>query len=277
MSSGIPPGDGGGDESLLSTTSPAYWQGLKVLVVDDHPAYCLLMGGILNQLGLGHEVCREGRAALAAMDVQHFDLILTDCQMPVMDGYAMTREIRCREREALSARIPVIALTSNLGPNEARLCLEAGMDAWLIKPLTFAQLRNVLVYWLADADVRVSKQSGEAHARVVQKTGWPTRAVLVQMFGGNEVVESMLRSLVHEAQQDLRALSSAMVRLDGVATSQHLHRLIGSVAFLGVTSMEKRGIRLMTVVSIDGVAVHARALVQLRQDLVRYLAYLSTL
>lgn len=276
MSSGIPPGNGSGHEPLPPATSPAYWRRLKVLVIDDHPAYCLLMGGILERLGLDYEACRDGRAALAAMDEHHFDLILTDCQMPGMDGYAMTRRVRAQEREAMTTRVPIIGLTSNLGPEEIRLCLEAGMDAWLVKPLTFIQLRNVLVYWLAQADMCVPRPEGEVHAQFTRE-GWPTRAVLVQMFGGGEVLESMLGSLTHEARQDLRALSSAVIRLDEGATVQHLHRLIGSVAFLGVTSLEKRGIRLISAVTRDGVAMHARTLVRLRQDLVRYLAYLSTL
>lgn len=276
MSSGIPPGSRGGDDSRALITVPACWQRLKVLVVDDHPAYCLLMSGTLDRLGLDHQACRDGRAALAALDVQHFDLILTDCQMPLMDGYAMTREIRRREREALSTRLPIIGLTSNLGPDEVRLCMEAGMDAWLIKPLTFLQLHHVLVYWLDQAHVGAFEQGTKAQALVGQK-GWPTRTTLVQMFGRSEVVDSMLGSLIHEARQDLRALSGAVMRLDGAETVQHLHRLIGSVAFLGVTSLEKRGLQLMTRVSGDGVATHARDLIRLRQDLVRYLAYLSAL
>jgi two-component system OmpR family response regulator len=267
------PVDSAGDAPLPANTSPAHWQYLKVLVVDDHPAYCMLMGAILRRLGLGFEVFGDGRAALAALDSQHFDLVLTDCQMPVMGGYAMTREVRRRERAALTEPIPIIALTSSRGPNELRRCLEAGMDACLVKPLTFDQLRNVLLYWLAGGS---APMTSDEHLGMSEKA-WPTRADLVQVFGGAQVLDGMLASLVHEAREDLLALSSAMVHLDAGKTVQHLHRLIGSVAFLGVTPLGARGIQLISAVSQDGVAVHARALFGLRQDLVRYLKYLATL
>lgn len=271
MSSDIPPVDGAGDDPLPSNTSPSHWQGLNVLVVDDHPAYRLLMGAILQQLELGFEACSDGQAALAALNRQPYDLIITDCQMPVMNGYALTREVRRREREAMADPIPIIALTSSLGPNEVRECLDAGINAWLVKPLTFDQLRNVLQYWLPGGTSRVPEAS------CVREMGWPTRALLGQVFGGAQVLDAMLASLVQEARQDLQALSRSMAHLDADKTVQHLHRLIGSVAFLGITALEERGIQLISAVNREGVALHAKALFGLRQDLIRYVKYLGSL
>lgn len=271
MSSDIPPGDGAGDVPLPFVASPAYWQGRNVLVVDDHPTYCLLMGGILQRLGLGFEVCGDGQAALAALDVQRFDLILTDCQMPVMDGFTLTREVRRRERETFADPVPIIALTSSLEPDDVRQCLEAGINAWFVKPLTFTQLRDVLWHWLVGGTAPLSAE------QCIRETGWPTRARLEQVFGGARVLDGMLASLVKETQGDLQALSSAMACLDAGKSVQHLHRLIGGVAFLGVAPLEERGGQLIVAVNRDGVAAHTCALFGLWQDLVRYLKYLTAL
>ncbi|PMX11315.1 MULTISPECIES: response regulator [Pseudomonas] len=271
MSSDIRPVDGAGDDPLPSNASPAHWQDCTVLVVDDHPAYRMMMSAMLQQLGLGCETCGDGQAALAALDGQPFDLILTDCQMPVMNGYALAHEVRRRERESMAEPVPIVALTSNLGPNEVHQCLDAGINAWLIKPLTFGQLRNVLLYWLADGTPLVTDVPR------TREEDWPTRARLVQLFGSAQVLDGMLASLVQEVRQDLQALSHAMAHVDADQTAQHLHRLIGSVAFLGGTPLEARGIQLISAVTRDGVALHARALFGLRQDLVRYVEYLKAL
>jgi len=138
MSSGPIPGDRAGDDLAAQPASTRHWRELKVLLVDDHPAYCLLMGAMLERLGLAFAVCAHGQAALAILDVSRADLIFSDCQMPVMDGYAMTRELRRRELRDGTERVPVIAFTGKLGAREIQQCQAAGVDAWLAKPVTFS-------------------------------------------------------------------------------------------------------------------------------------------
>lgn len=269
MQPGIPSGTGPGQDSSRPPSRRTDWQQLRVLVVEDHPAYRILLGWLLQKLGPGCEVFGDGRAALAAMALRHFDLVLSDCQMPVMDGYAMTREIRRRESAAQVGRVPIIALSANLEPDEIQRCIEAGMDAWRIKPLTFEQLREVLESWLPDLAARDTRRRPTA--------SWPTRASLIETFGSGEVVQRLLFSLVHEVQEDLAALAQAQISQDAAATAQRLHRLVGSVAFLGDARLEGRGRQLIAAVAQEGVAANSHSLSWLHQEVCRYLTYLKAL
>ena len=272
MSSGPIPGDRAGDDLAAQPASTRHWRELKVLLVDDHPAYCLLMGAMLERLGLAFAVCAHGQAALAILDVSRADLIFSDCQMPVMDGYAMTRELRRRELRDGTERVPVIAFTGKLGAREIQQCQAAGMDAWLAKPVTFQQLRQVLGDWLPGPRISETAQPVTA-----VEGRWPSRGRLGQLFGCSEALPGILASLVYEAELDLHALAQATDGLQAQATVEHLHRLIGSVAFFGATPLEMRGHQLIEAISRDGVAMHLQRLLALRSDLMGYLKYLSLL
>ena len=78
---------------------PPHWQYLNVLVVEDHSAYRLLLGWLLQKLGLGHALVTDGFMGLDTFTNRPFDLVISDCRMPFMDGYSMTRAIRQHERE----------------------------------------------------------------------------------------------------------------------------------------------------------------------------------
>jgi|GEM_PF-5138005 len=75
-------------------------------------------------------------------------LVLMDCQMPVLDGYAATTLLRASETESNITRLPVIALTANVMQGDYQKCLDAGMDDYLAKPFDPAELEDKLVYWL---------------------------------------------------------------------------------------------------------------------------------
>ncbi|MBP1127919.1 MULTISPECIES: response regulator [Pseudomonas] len=248
--------------------------GARVLVVDDHGTYRLLLGSLLEKLGVSHLCCSDGRQALKALEALHYDVVITDCCMPVMDGYAMTRELRRRERAARSPACCVLAFTASLGPGDIQRCLACGMDGWLVKPIGLAKLREVLRYWLAAPQVRVGAVepfSLSVHGRR------PTRASLVAMFGSWEMTQPLLVSLIQEARDDLFILKHALACLDGTLTSQRLHRLMGSVAFLGNTGLEPRAVHLIERVNQSGVSDNAVALQDFFWDVEHYLQYLGSL
>ena len=268
MQPGNPPDEGTRCASSSSSVLPAKWHGLTVLVVEDHPAYRFLFGWILQRLGLAFVMVEEGQAALAVIKRQQIDLVLTDCQMPVMDGYTMTRKIRRAEQLSGAARVPIIAFTVTLGPTQIQRCVAAGMDAWLLKPVTFEQLRDTLTDWLL-GNAKSSEPPAHLH--------WPTRASLLDTFGCAATVEQLLQTLVREAHVDLAVVTEARRTRDACAAAQHLHRLIGSVAFLGAGSLETRGVQMIDAVAREGVARHARPLGLLLKDLRGFLNYLSSL
>ncbi|WP_248731100.1 response regulator [Pseudomonas sp. MWU13-2517] len=266
---------GGPPTALPADNLPSHWQDARVLVVDDHATYRLLMSALLDKLGVAHQLVNDGQAALQILATDVFDLVISDCRMPVMDGYTMTRELRRREREAGSERVPVLALTARLEPEDIRLCQACGMDGWLVKPVSLARLRELLRHWLSDTCLH-ARQAPPRHASPPRERR-PTRASLLASFGTWEVVEPLLSSLIHEAHEDLAGLAQAQASLDAALTVHHLHRLVGGVAFLGATELEPQAVWLMDNVQRSGVATCRMALAMFHKDVERYLQYLGKL
>ena len=114
-----------------------------VLVAEDNPTNQVVIARVLSRLGVAHEMAVNGVVALAMLEDQKYDLLLSDFHMPEMDGLQLTKSIRERERDG-SNRLPIIALTADVLPETARLCEAAGMDGYLRKPIEIDRLEGVL-------------------------------------------------------------------------------------------------------------------------------------
>lgn len=121
----------------------------KVLVAEDYPANQLVVQRFLEDLGCEVILVNNGFEAMKAFKNQHFDLIFMDCQMPFMDGYQATEEIRRHEQDQQTGRaIPIVALTAHALAEDEAKCKAAGMDAWVTKPFTRQDLSKTLLNWL---------------------------------------------------------------------------------------------------------------------------------
>jgi CheY-like chemotaxis protein/HPt (histidine-containing phosphotransfer) domain-containing protein len=119
----------------------------RVLVVEDQPLNREVTIGMLSALGLAADTANDGREALQRLAHTHYDAVLMDCEMPVMDGLTATRELRRSAGSA--ARLPVIASTADATPEGRAACMNAGMDDYLTKPFTREALHATLARWLA--------------------------------------------------------------------------------------------------------------------------------
>ncbi|WP_460422053.1 transporter substrate-binding domain-containing protein [Pseudomonas sp. ZL2] len=182
----------------------------RILVVDDLSASRLVLSQQLEFLG--HEVVavENGQSALQAWQGGEFDLVLSDCNMPVMNGYALARGIRRLERGSQSPAIAIVGYTANAMQEERARCLEAGMDECLVKPVALAQL------------VAVIEQLAPRHSfrmQTLQKMTQANTAVLQRML------EELLKNLCEESAllasaveaQDWERIGVALHRLKGVA------------------------------------------------------------
>ncbi len=135
------------DSALGALDSRATLAG-TVLVVEDNPVNRIIATEMLQSLGIEVIEACDGAQALACLAEQPADLVLMDCQMPVMDGYTATQHIREREAELDLPRVPIVALTANAFDEDSVHALAVGMDAHLAKPYTRDQLRDALAVWL---------------------------------------------------------------------------------------------------------------------------------
>ena len=119
----------------------------RVLLVEDNPVNALVAQAGMSQLGLDVTLVSDGQQALDLLvpGPHDFDLVLMDCQMPVLDGVETTRRLRAHEDSIGSPNVPVIALTANAMPQDRRRCAAAGMDDHLAKPFRQEELLAVLV------------------------------------------------------------------------------------------------------------------------------------
>lgn len=162
---------------------------LEILIVDDHPANRLLLAQQLNYLGHIVEEAENGLVALKMFKDKDYDIVITDCNMPEMDGYILCRRIRDIEKEQLQSSI-VIGYTANAQKEAMEACIDAGMNDCLFKPISLAELDRMLKKFSPEQEFL---NSGSFYAKTVEK-----------LTGNNkELVIELLKELLKSNKSDL--------------------------------------------------------------------------
>jgi signal transduction histidine kinase/DNA-binding NarL/FixJ family response regulator len=217
------------------TKTPAASGLAQVLLVDDAPVNQKVATSMLRRLGLKPVVACNGREALDRLAAERFDLVLMDCQMPVLDGLAATRELRAREGQSGTHQL-VVAMTAHAMQGDRERCLEAGMDDYLSKPVQPQALEAMLDRWLpgrfnpsaarrlADADptpTPVLDERAVEHLRSLEADGQPG------------LVAEVTTLFATQGRSLLQALRDAAVAGDGPGWRDRLHALRGSASSVG--------------------------------------------
>jgi CheY-like chemotaxis protein/HPt (histidine-containing phosphotransfer) domain-containing protein len=201
---------------------------LKVLVAEDHPVNQTLVGEILRSRGHFFSLANNGMEALALLNEMDYDAILMDGQMPVMDGYEATREIRRREHGS-ARHVHIIALTANAMKEDRDLCLAAGMDDYVAKPIDPDQLLARLERMERNA------QPWAATAACPIDAGFQSfdRAKLEQrLVGKTALMRKMVCLFLDDLPKTLLDIESAAARADRVALERGAHHLKGAASTL---------------------------------------------
>jgi CheY-like chemotaxis protein len=121
------------------------------LVVEDNAVNQKVAQGLLKKFGIQVDIAANGQEALNTLEALPFDLVLMDCQMPVMDGYEATQKIRLAESKVLNRNIPIVAMTANSMQGDRDKCISVGMDDFISKPVNPSKLQEALKRWLPDS------------------------------------------------------------------------------------------------------------------------------
>ena len=124
--------------------SPKANKHIQILVAEDNRTNQLVVSAMLKRLGYQFDICDDGQQAFEAIDNKHYDIVLMDCQMPVLDGFAATKKIRSQSE---LSDLTIIALTAGATTKEQKECYEAGMNDFLSKPITMNVLKDTLKKW----------------------------------------------------------------------------------------------------------------------------------
>ena len=220
----------------------------RVLLVEDNPVNLMVGQRLLMVLGIDCDTAGNGEAALMRMSASRYDLVLMDCQMPVMDGYTATRRWREEERASGDGRhLPIIAMTANAMAGDRQKCLDAGMDDYLAKPVTRGDLERCLQHWWnvhAELAAQRTSSAETADAAPVEKPPAPVATpdaphvldpdVIEDLRGllGNEV-ERLIRVFLDDAPRLLATMENAASVPDFDSLRDAAHSLKSSSANLG--------------------------------------------
>ncbi|MFZ4535559.1 response regulator [Propionivibrio sp.] len=224
----------------------------RVLLAEDNLVNQVLAKAMLAALGLPIVIANNGQEAIALMDSRNFDLVLMDCHMPVMDGYEATALIRLREENTPGRtpgrtpfRLPIIALTANAMGRDREKCLAAGMDDYLTKPYTLAQLESKLTQWMTPAIDHAAGtiQTTAADTVLEEKDG---RAINLQFLeklreldptGGRGLIKQILRVFLESTADTLRKIDQAVAVGDADGLRRGAHNLKSSSANVGAQTL----------------------------------------
>jgi len=124
----------------------------RILVAEDNSISTKVIRGMLGKLNLQPDTASNGEEALQAMKAQRYDLVLMDCEMPILDGFSATQQLRAWEVGNQRVRTPVVALTAHILAEHKERARQAGMDGHMAKPVELSQLRDLIEHWVAERD-----------------------------------------------------------------------------------------------------------------------------
>ena len=205
----------------------------RVLLAEDNGVNQVVARNMLKALGCSYEIVPNGEEALHAISAGSYDIVLMDCQMPVMDGYAATRAIRELEQRENRSRTPVVALTANALVGDAEQCLASGMDDHLAKPYTRKQLAAMLARWLPTNCVEAAEPEAcevpPAPELPLVRDTMLDRAALDNIRAVDDedgsVLAEVIQMYLDEAPGHVAGLQKAAAAKDGPALSRNAHAL----------------------------------------------------
>lgn len=211
-----------------------------VLLADDHSTNRAVLARQVHVLGYAAETAENGRQALDKWRSGRFSLVITDCNMPEMDGYTLARSIRQIESEEGRGRVPIIACTANALAGEAEACFAAGMDDYLTKPVGLHDLQQKLTQWLpvkaSPTATDTQPAGGKAEPAPALEASTPPidRSVLTLISDGDAAAErDILLDFRNQNDADAAALEQAVRSADINGVRRAVHRIKGASRTLG--------------------------------------------
>ena len=237
----LPVGDPGPEPArapvrATPSVAQAQGEGRLILLVDDHPINRMLLVRQVQALGYAAESAEDGMQALEKWRSGRFGLVITDCQMPVMDGYEFSREVRRVEAVEDRVRVPILACTANVLGGESAKCLEAGMDDCLVKPVELSQLLQKLQKWcpLPQEIPEDAASSGRAEAAAAAPVD---QALIADSWGeGDATLKDVLSLLRRASNEDCRHLREGIASDDMAQIAHFSHRMLGAAKMVGAAA-----------------------------------------
>ncbi len=281
-------GGTGGDRSLVTrytlSESVPHRRQVRILLAEDYPTNQQLAMHHLRRAGYEVDLAENGREAVTAFERQSYDLILMDMQMPVMDGYRAAGAIRAlEEKQGTSAsspgrrpRIPIVATTAHAMEGDRELCLQAGMDDYITKPLRKAKLLAMVEKWVsiigweqADTGQGGPEPAGMTPADVPLQGADPiTFERAIEEFEGDEaLVLEVLVAFIGNVKRQIEVIAGALSEGDAEAVRREAHSIKGGAADLTALRLSELAFELEKMGKANALEGGREALVELTSAL----------
>ena len=226
-----------------------------ILVCEDHPIAQRVLEKQLRVLGYTAELHNNGHSGFTAWRTGRYGLVLTDLQMPEMDGLALARRIRGEEnRDATLGRTPIIALSGNAFDEQRVACVEAGMDDFLGKPAPLKELDATLRFWLPPSSRPVTDEQGPAATSSLPVTlpAPLSHKALEESLGDDpEMLRQALGEFLEADADDFATLYTAVEIDDRVQVVSSAHRIEGAARMLGALPYARAAERVKLLFGLD--------------------------
>jgi len=227
-----------GSERLITghTVREAKRPGGRILLVEDNQVNQAVALAMLAKAGYRADVAANGREALEALERVAYDLVLMDCQMPEMDGFAATRKLRSPDSTALNRNVPVIAMTANAMLGDRERCMAAGMDDYISKPIKPRELAQMLDKWLARGphahqEAQQVEEDGDTDEAMLPDDTIFNQADLLERVGDSvELMHEIVAIALEDLPRQLRQLKAAVSGDDRDAIRHVAHAIKGCAA-----------------------------------------------
>jgi CheY-like chemotaxis protein/HPt (histidine-containing phosphotransfer) domain-containing protein/anti-sigma regulatory factor (Ser/Thr protein kinase) len=224
----------GSDRSLITrhTIAETSRRRLRVLCAEDNTTNRIIAIKMLQKLGHVVDAVGNGREAVESLSRRPYDIVLMDCQMPVMDGFDATRLIRCADSGVQNPQIPIIALTAHAMKGDRQLCLDAGMDDYLSKPVSPQSLADALERW-GSRGSRVGDTAPLPPHAGAALLDFDREGFFERAMGDPELAAEISAVFLADAPPLFAELAAAVGSADSAAAAKLAHNLKGSSANMG--------------------------------------------
>ena len=235
------------------TTASLDLKDCRILIVDDNAINQQVAIGLIEDFGSDIDTAENGRDAINALRSKQYDLVLMDCQMPVMDGYTATEEIRCGAAGETAKHIPIVAMTASAMAGDRDRCLLAGMDDYITKPLNPEELFPKLAYWLKqDGDMPSEGKRDDSPVLALSRLPiWDQEALFKRVRRKEERMQEMLRIFSEITPGKVRQLQSAIQSGEKQQVQELAHSIKGSAGNIGAIRLQELCQLIETEVKVE--------------------------
>ncbi|SKB13225.1 putative Histidine kinase [Planktothrix sp. PCC 11201] len=257
------------DQNILTPSHPP----LRILLAEDHLINQEVILNQLNLLGYEADLANNGLEALELLNQKKYDIVFMDCQMPQLDGYATTQQIRQKETDH---HIIIIALTAHALTTDREKCLAVGMDDYLSKPVEAEELEAVLMKWTYIIDQKnqntnLSVDSELAPPKTLgdNPNNSPLNIERIQKISGGkkEFQQKLLKVYIERSEQDFIEIQAALTAKNFTILQQYAHRFKGSSANVGATIISQLAEQLENAIQQENITLCSEQVAKIQHNL----------